>query len=544
MFIVRMRIVAAVAAVAVACVLLQGPAAALRAQGARPKLVVFLVADQMRGDYPVRYAGLLEHGLKRLTTGGAWFRNAAYPYLNTVTCVGHSTIGTGTLPYKHGMIANAWYDRATDKAVTCNADPDSSEVSYATSQGAGDSAFRMMTPTLAEVMRGALKAKVATMSMKARSAIGLAGHEGDFVTWFGDRAAWETSSAYTKTPVPWFVGYLKGNPVDRDADKVWERVLPADRYQYQDDAPGERGAAGWTATFPHPLGRAGDAAFTAHWLQSPFPDEYLERMAEAAVDAMHLGSEDRTDFLGVSFSMLDTVGHGFGPRSHEVQDVIARLDIVIGRLLEFLDKKVGADNYVLAFSADHGVADMPEQIGNGGRVVTATVRAAVEAAVKQGLGGDGPFIAALSGGDIYFKAGVYDRIKGDRTLLRAVRDAAAAVPGVARVLASDEIATPAARTSKDAQLRAAALSYFASRSGDLIVVPKENWLMIAAGTNHGTWYPYDQRVPVMLYGAGIQPGVRDEAATPADLATTVASIVGVSLPSPDGRVLSSVLKKR
>jgi predicted AlkP superfamily pyrophosphatase or phosphodiesterase len=529
----------------------QSAGAPVRAQAARPKLVVFIVVDQMRADYLVRYAGLLQHGLKRLTTEGAWYTKAAYPYLTTLTCVGHSTIGTGTLPYKHGMIANAWYDRATGKAVTCNADPDATDVRYAGATGVapstgvppGDSARNMMEPTLADVMARTLHSRVAAMSMKPRSAIGLAGHQGDFVTWFGDRNTWETSSAFTKGIVPWFAGYLNGNPSERDAGKTWERTLPADKYQYEDDAPGERGGAGWDAKFPHPLGAAGDAGYYAHWMQSPYLDDYLERMAEKALDEMHLGTEDRTDFLGVSFSSLDSVGHSYGPRSHEVQDMLVRLDLSVERLLGRLDKEVGAGNYVIAMSADHGVADLPEQASGGGRQPAATVRAVIEAAIKPALGGDETFIAAVSGGDVYFKPGVYDRLKAKPQVLRAVLAAVAALPGVARVFTSDEMSAAAARSSTDREIRATALSYYPGRSGDLTVLVKENWVMLAAGTTHGTLYDYDQRVPVILYGAGIRPGVREEVATPADLAVTVAAMIGVQLPSPDGHVLTGALKK-
>jgi predicted AlkP superfamily pyrophosphatase or phosphodiesterase len=511
---------------------------------ARPKLVVFLVVDQMRADYPVRYANLLQHGLKRLTTQGAWYTNAAYPYYSTVTCVGHTSIGTGTLPYRHGMIANTWYDRATAKAVTCNSDPDSTDVSYATaSPAAGDSARNMMVPTLAEMMGKTLHSHVAAMSMKARSAIGLAGHKGDFVTWFGDRNAWDTSSAFTKKPVPWFAGFLKENPAERDAEKTWERTLPVERYQYDDDAPGERGSAGWGATFPHPLGAAGNAAYYAHWMQSPYLDEYLGEMAAAAVDQMHLGTENRTDFLGVSFSSLDPVGHAFGPRSHEVQDMLVRLDATIGKLLDHLDTKVGAGNYVVAMSADHGVADLPEQTPAGGRQSATTVRAALDAALTPAFGGGASFIAAISGSEVYFKPGIYDRLKKDAATLQAARAAVMALTGIARVLTSGEIATPEARRSTDPQIRAAALSYFPGRSGDLTVLVKEHWIMTATGTTHGTSYDYDRRVPVILYGAGIQPGVQEEAAMPLDLAVTIASLVGVGLPSADGRVLTSALKK-
>ena len=515
----------------------------IEAQATKPKLVVFIIVDQLRGDYRFRYADLLDKGVKRLATQGAWGRTAASPSQATITCPGHSTLGTGSYPYQHGMIANAWYDRATERAVNCTSDPEALEVSYATSVGAGDSAKRLMLPTLAEVMRQQLKSRVATMAMKARSAIGLAGHSGDFVTWFGDRGAWETSNAYSQTPVPWFVGYLKGNPVTRDAEKVWERTLPVERYLFEDDVPLERGTGGWTATFPHPLGRAGDAAYTAHWTQSPFADAYLGEMAQAAIDEMDLGTEDRTDFLGISFSMVDAVGHAFGPRSHEVQDTLVRLDETIGKLLDHLDKKVGPDKYIVAFSADHGVADFPELAG-GGRQSMAAVRAAIETTLKPLLGGEGPFIAATNGGEIYLKPGVYDRMKADQNAMRAVVKALTALPGIMRVLTTDEVSTAAARSSKDRVVRAVALSHFPGRSGDLLVLPKENWLLSASGTTHGSLHSYDQRVPVGLYGAGIQPGVRNDTVSPADLAVTIASLVGVTLPSPDGKVLTSVLKKR
>jgi hypothetical protein len=164
--------------------------------------------------------------------------------------------------------------------------------------------------------------------------------------------------------------------------------------------------------------------------------------------------------------------------------------------------------------------------------------------LKPLLGGDGPFIAATNGGEVYFKPGVYERLKADETALPAMVRALSSLPGVMRVLTSDEVATPRARDSKDRVTRAVALSYFPGRSGDLMIILKENWLFAATGTSHGTLHPYDQRVPVLLYGAGIRPGVRNDAATPADLAVTVASLVGVQLPSADGRILTAALKKR
>jgi predicted AlkP superfamily pyrophosphatase or phosphodiesterase len=519
------------------------PTALASAQAAKPKLVVVLVVDQMRADYLVRYGGLFEKGLKRLTTEGAWFTNAAYPYMSTLTCVGHTTIGTGTLPWRHGIIQNAWYDRATGKSVTCTADENTTEISYGALTGAGDSAHLMMAPSLAETMKKQTQARVVTISLKARSAIGLAGHDADAVIWLDDRGAWQTSSAFAKEPLGWVGGFIKANPIDRDAGKSWDRTLPVERYQGSDELPGERGSSGWTALFPHPLGAAGDRAFYAHWTVSPFADEYLEQFAESAIDALHLGKGDGIDFLGVSFSTLDLIGHAYGPRSHEVQDELVRLDRTLGRLLDALDEKVGAGNYVLALSADHGVADVPEQSEGGGRILSTVVSGSIDAVLKGASYGEGPFVAAVAGSDIYLKPGVYDRLHADPRTVKALIDAMGKLSGVARVLTADDVSSPAARESKDPQIRAAALSYFAGRSGDLIVIPKENWIVGAIVTTHGTLNAYDQRVPVVLFGAGIRPGTLADAARPSDIAPTLAKLVGVTLEPVDGKVLTPALKK-
>jgi predicted AlkP superfamily pyrophosphatase or phosphodiesterase len=266
-------------------------------------------------------------------------------------------------------------------------------------------------------------------------------------------------------------------------------------------------------------------------------------MAEAAIDDNKLGKREGTDFLGVSFSTLDVIGHAFGPRSHEIQDDLVALDRTLGKLLAHLDEKVGAGNYVLALSADHGVADIPEQSAGGGRVITAVLTGSIDAVLKGAGYGDGPFVAAVAGSDVYLKPDVYERLHGDTKTTTALAEAMTKLSGVARVLTADQVSTPAARESKDPQIKAVALSYFPGRSGDLIVIPKENWIMGASVTTHGTLNAYDQRVPVILFGAGVKPGPRSEAATPADIAPTLAAIAGMPLPNVDGKVLSAALKK-
>jgi predicted AlkP superfamily pyrophosphatase or phosphodiesterase len=441
------------------------------------------------------------------------------------------------------MIQNAWYDRASAKSVTCTEDAETTEISYGKLGGIGDSARRMLMPSLAETIKKDLKGRSIALALKARSAIGLAGHDGDAVIWLDDRGAWETSSAFGREPLAWVSGFITGNPIDRDAGKVWTRALPEDRYQGLDDGPGEGKANGWSTTFPHPLGNAGDRIFYAHWTTSPFADEYMGEMAEAAIDANSLGRGESTDVLGVSFSTLDLIGHTFGPNSHEVQDDLYHLDRVIGRLLDHLDQKVGAGNYVVAFSSDHGVADIPEQHPGGGRILNSLVSNSIDAVLKSAGYGDGPFVVAIAGSDLYLAPGVYDRLHADADTRHRVVDAMAKLSGVARVLTADDVTSAAARDSKDPQVRATALSYFAGRSGDLIVIPKENWIMGAIVTSHGTLNPYDQRVPVILFGAGVRAGVHGEPATPADIAPTLATMVGVTLAPVDGKVLGAALKQ-
>jgi predicted AlkP superfamily pyrophosphatase or phosphodiesterase len=517
----------------------------LAAQTAPPKLVVILVVDQMRADYLEWYGPNFTSGLKRLMQDGAWFTQAAYPYLDTITCPGHSTIGTGTFPYHHGMILNNWYDPATGKAPFCTDDPDVTEISYnQLAPVQGDSAKRLMRPAIGEQILGH-GGHSASFSLKPRSAISLTGHKATAVAWFDDRGGWATSTAFTSAPVPFLQQFIDRHPITADLNKVWERSLPAAKYQGEDDAKGEGTLPGGTRTFPHPLATDGkaDTTFYSRWQRTPYADEYLEGMAEAAIDSLKLGRGPATDFLGVSFSVLDGVGHLFGPRSHEIQDTLFRLDKTIGRLLDHLDATVGRRNYVLGLTADHGVAEVPEQVGRGGRVASKTLSEAVQKVLVPALG-PGTHVASALYTDICLTEAARARLRTDLALRAAVMDALRGVEGIAHALWGPDLATDAARNSDDPVRRAAALSYYAGRSGDIIVIPRENWLMSSNVTTHGTYYPYDQRVPVILYGADVRAGRYTQAATPADVTPTLASVAKVAIAPTDGRILREAVRKQ
>ena len=219
----------------------------------RPKLVVLLVVDQMRGDYVDKFLPQWTGGLRRLVEEGAWFHDAAYPYADTATCVGHATISTGALPATHAMVANAWWDREGQKMVTCTEDPNAKNLAYAgASATGGDSAWRMELPAFAEELKYQTSGgtRVVTFSLKARAAITLAGHKGDAVTW-AEGGGWVTSSPYGT--VPFVEQYAKAHPIKEDYGKTWTRALPDGSYWYDERAAGAVAPEGWSLTFPHPL---------------------------------------------------------------------------------------------------------------------------------------------------------------------------------------------------------------------------------------------------------------------------------------------------
>jgi predicted AlkP superfamily pyrophosphatase or phosphodiesterase len=523
----------------------------------RPKLVVLLVVDQMRGDYIDKFRGQWTGGLKRLVDEGAWFREAAYPYAATETCVGHATISTGALPATHGMIANAWWDRETQKMVTCTADPNAKNSGYAgaTAKG-GDTAWRMLLPSFAEELKfqtgGATR--VVTFSLKARAAITMAGHKADAATWF-DNGGWMTSTAYGT--MPFVEDFVKARPVKADYGKTWNLSLPESAYWYDEKATGAGPPTGWGPAFPHSLrGKDGaaepDAEFYEQWASSPFADTYLTRLAETAIDQLGLGKSGATDFLGVGYSSVDYVGHEFGPRSREIQDILITLDKDLGELFTHLDKKVGRGNYVVAFSADHGVVPIPEDMtktgADAGILHVSELQEKIEKSLEP-FNFPKPAVARIANSDLYFAPGVYDRMKDVGDALQAVSDAALSQPGVAAVYWAEEVQ---GRPATQNPIRAAfADSYFAGRSGDLFIVPKPYWLVDGTpvgktrtyGTGHGTPYYYDQHVPILLMGYGIQPGDYYRDVTPADIAPTLATLCGITLATNDGHVLAEALAK-
>jgi len=536
---------------------------------ARPKLVVLLVVDQMRGDYVDKFLPQWSGGLKRLVEEGAWFRDAAYPYAVTETCVGHSTISTGAFPATHGIVSNSWWDRDLGKSVTCTSDPKAKNFAYggasfkdgdseSDEKQGGNSGNHLAVPTFADELRfqsGTLT-RVVTFSLKARAAISLAGHQADGVVWLDDTTgAWVTSNKFGA--LPFLDDYVMKNPVRKDYGKTWNLRLRRKNYVYPEEAVGGVAPDGWGHSFPHPLrGKAAgcdpDGAFYKQWKTSPFADAYLTQLAELAIDQLGLGKANGTDFLGIAYSTLDYAGHAFGPRSWEVQDILVQLDKDLADLFTHLDKVVGRGNYVVALSADHGAMPIPEDMqtsgADAGLLHLPEVQDYVEKALES-FNYPKPSVARIVGSEVFFANGVYEKLASDPKALKAVLDAIRTAPGVAAVYRAEELQNRPATQSPT--VRAFALSYFPGRSGDLFILPKPYWLMDGTpagktrsyGTSHVSPYNYDQHVPVLLMGFGIQPGQYFQPITPADIAPTFGALCGITLASRDGHALAEALKK-
>jgi hypothetical protein len=396
--------------------------------------------------------------------------------------------------------------------------------------------------------------RVVSFSLKARAALTMAGHKADAATWF-DGGAWVTSSLYATQP--FIEEQAKAHPPKADFGKTWVPSLPEKDYWYDEKALGAVPPPGWELTFPHPLrGKTGDgepdATFYEQWASSPFADTALTALAEKAVDALNLGNGVGTDFLAIGYSTVDYVGHEFGPRSREIQDILIRLDKDLSNLFSHLDQKVGRGNYVVVLTADHGVVPIPEDMqktgADAGLLHLPELQERIEKALEP-FNYTKPAIARINGSDLYFVPGVYEKLQQDHAALQAVLDAALTQPGVAAIYRAEELRDRPATQSP--AHRAMANSYFPARSGDLFIVPKPYWLLDGTpsgktrsyGTGHGVPYNYDQHVPILLMGFGIQPGQYFQPITPADIAPTLAALCGITLAPRDGHTLADALAK-
>ena len=491
-----------------------------------PRLVLIIVVDQMRGDYLERFDALLNHGLGRLLREGVVFTDTHHFHANTETAPGHATLSTGAFPKNNGIVSNSWFDRERGEDVYCCADPDH-----------GLSPRNLLVPALGDLLKATYpEAKVYAASAKDRAAILMGGHHADGAWWYSRSTGGFVTSTYygdEESQPGWVEAFNDEDRLGSNFANAWNPLLPLDHTSAYDIEPLDRGPV--IDTFPHAVGgfTVERDAFYGDIYRSPFVDDYLEAFAEVLIEAEDLGADEVPDLLAVSFSALDTVGHGYGPNAPETLDTILRLDRSIGKLLDFVDERIGMENVVVAFSGDHGVGEVPELVvrdgGDGGRFGTEQTLCLqrLQTRIEKRFGD-----AKLLTSTFYLDREAIAAAGIDKAAVEdEIIDVMSACPLIVEVVRAADL--DPAKPLHELYLN----SHRDDRGPDLIAIPEPNVLPVPISVivaSHGSPYHYDTHVPLIFRLPGGAGRVVEERANTVDLAPTLAAILGLDVDSVAG----------
>ena len=526
----------------------------------QPKLILQITVDALRGDLPSRFAHVLgDGGFRYLMEQGIYYTNAHYRHANTETIVGHVSLATGSMPAAHGMVANVWFDRelgrlayniedAKYRLLTAGADVDRKSEIDPTQKAAkveGRSPDNILTSTLSDEMaiHFAGKSKIFAVSVKDRGAVSMAGHAGK-AFWFSKASGEFVTSSYYYDEYPgWVNAWNAHKPAMAYSGKSWDLTHPAEKYMFgdADDRAYETDLAGFGKVFPHAYGKADDKYFTTKLTLSPAGDELTLDFAKTLLDKEQLGQDAVPDYLSISFSSTDYVGHVFGASSLETEDNLVRLDRTLADLFAYIDEKVGLDNTLIVLSADHGQPEVPGHlhelgIDNAHYFDTESLdkTPAIEALKKQfGLGEE--LIEAYFHPYVYLN---YQQIRekglDQATVERAVASELMKFDGVAYAVSSTALRTN--RLPDNLLTRSILHNFHPKRSGDIYLVFEPNVFIndfdgLTVASTHGSIWRYDTFVPVIFAGAGLPAAKVSRLVTPYDIAPTLAACLKIKTPS-------------
>jgi len=504
---------------------------------ARPRLVVGIVVDQMRWDFLYRYYDRYDAkgGFKRMLSQGFTCENTLVPYAPTVTACGHSSIYSGTVPAISGITGNMWWDKEKNKVVYCTEDKTVNTVGSVSNQGQM-SPRNMLVTTVCDELRMAtnFKSKVIGIAIKDRGGILPAGHSANAAYWYDNSVGkWITSTYYMNELPSWVADYNKqGNP-DKYYEKGWNTLYPIDSYQQStaDEKPYEVKVFG--NHFPYDL-KSYMGKDYGKISTTPMGNTMTAEFAKAAISGEQLGADAVTDFLAVSFSSTDYIGHSFGPNSVEAEDGMLRLDRDLGSLLDYLDTKVGKGQYLVFLSADHGVSPVPEFLQEnklpGGRVFLSTIVSNINKELN----------AKYKAGNILLAQDNYQLALNHKLMDSAGINNAELLSWLEARLYNEPAIDRAFPLEKlnDVPLPATIRKminngYYPRRSGDLQIILKPGYIDAFAntGTTHGLWNPYDAHIPLLWYGWGIKHGSSNKVVYMIDIAPTIAAMLHIQMPS-------------
>ncbi len=538
----------------------------------QPKLILQITVDALRGDLPNRFNKVLgEGGFRYLMNQGLHYTNAHYQHANTETIVGHVSLATGTIPAAHGMVGNVWFDREQGRLVyniedseyhllTANSDVDQkTEIDHTqkTAKSDGRSPNNILTSTLSDEMAAhfAGRSKIFAVSVKDRGAVSMAGHAGK-AFWFSKaKGEFVTSNYYYKKYPNWVAQWNARKPASVYAGKSWTLLHSAEKYMFADadNRDYETDIAGFGRTFPHEYGKIDDKYYTTKLTLSPAGDDLTLNFAKTLIDSENLGQDDVPDYLAISFSSTDYVGHIFGASSLEREDNIARLDRTLADLFSFIDEKIGLNNTLIVLSADHGQPEAPGYLHELGINkahyfdVQALDKTPAITALKKKFGIAKGLIEAYFHPYIYLNQNLIREKKLNQAEIEKVVAAELMkFKGVAYAVSSTALRT--ASLPDTVMMRSILSNFHQKRSGDIYLVYEPDVFIndfdgLKVTTTHGSPWRYDTFVPVIFAGAGLSPAKNSRAITPYDIAPTLAAYLGVKTPSGAiGNPLAEVLK--
>ncbi|MBT8218798.1 MAG: alkaline phosphatase family protein [Bacteroidia bacterium] len=527
-------------------------------QSERPKLVVVITIDQMRGDYLDRFKDKFgEDGFKRMLRDGFHYRNAHYSFMPTATGPGHSAIYSGAVPSVSGIIGNGWYSRELGKSINVVNGMDQYQTIGVPDSisGVGHAGpDNLLVTTIADELHMAsqFRSKVVSVAIKDRAAIMGGGHTADGAFWFdAGHGRFVTSSFYAESLPNWVERFNTSGIIDRFNSNVWELSYPEEKYTVsrEDDSQYESKMRGKKSpTFPYDLNEM-NAGYVSYYslIVTPFGSDMVEALAEKAITEEKLGQGDFVDYLAMGFSSTDYAGHQFGPYSIEIQDMYIKLDKTIAKMLKFLDKKVGEGNYTVALSSDHGVGAAPRYINSKnlptGIYNTSALKSRINQLIKSKFGLND---IVLSGGYSQIYLDLEKITDGElyHDIIATVKTFLEGEDMVQSVYTRDEVHSFSGDLPH--HVRLLQNGYHPQRSGDVFFIIKPSWLGQSGPitASHGSPYIYDTHVPIIMYGKGVPRGssVRKVAVT--DLAPTLSLMTGSAFPTGSrGVVLTEVFEE-
>jgi len=516
----------------------------------KPKLVVGIVIDQMRWDYLYRFNQLYTaNGFKRLMGEGFSCENTLIPYTPTYTAVGHTCIYTGSVPAINGMVGNNWWDKSLNADVYCTDDSMVTTVGNISNAGKM-SPQNMWATTITDELRlsNNFKSKVIGISLKDRGAILPAGHSANAAYWYDDKGGkWISSTFYMQALPSWVSNYNAKDEVARFMNKDWNTLLPIDKYDLStgDDEPYEGSIKGeTTVTFPHKLSAIKDSKY-ASFRTTPYAITYTFDFAKQTIENEKLGSNTVPDFLAVSISSTDYIGHTFGPNSIEIEDTYLRLDKDIADFLQYLDKTVGKGNYLIFLTADHGVAHVPAFLAEhkipSGTFSEGDFTKEINQEVETKFGFK-KAVLSLQNYQVYLNYADMEKQGIDKDAV--TKDVIHLLKQKPYIVNAFELSKIMQETIVEPQKTMMINGYNPKRSGDIQFTFKPGYFDGGAkGTTHGLWNPYDAHIPLLFYGWNIPHGKTNRETYMTDISATLAAMLQIQMPNGCvGKVITEITK--